>query len=552
MIKRTHLFGLFLVLFFGVFLVYPLLYVFSESFFINNSFTLSLYQLILSSEKWRLITLNSINLACGTTLLAAVLALPLSYLSQRTTLFSPRLLSILILLPMTLPPFVGGVGMKSFLARFGPFNLTLIKLGIISEPFDLLRSGGMSAVVFVQALHLFPIMYLNIAASIAQLDRTLEEAASNLGASRTQLFLRITLPLLSSGIFAGASVVFIWALTDIGTPLVFGFNDLLPIQILNLTNDIHSNPLGYALILYLSTISAGIFFISKKFLSATLTTTAVKQQNLKRELPLSWRIVLIATVTLFFGLALLPHLSVILLTFSKKWFMTILPTSYSTASVLSLFSHPITLNSIKNSLILGVSTTIFSLFIGVYIAHLVTRVKSRFSYILEAIVMSSLLIPGVVFAFGYLGAFSETIFDPKLNPFPLLIIGYTIRRMPFLMRSAIAGFEELSTNLEDAARNLGASSAVTFRRISLPLLASHLVGGAILVFAFSLLEVSESMILALEDRYYPISKAIYFLLNRPDGLPLASALGFFSMIILILCFALSSKLLGKRFESLFR
>ena len=135
----------------------------------------------------------------------------------------------------------------------------------------------------------------------------------------------------------------------------------------------------------------------------------------------------------------------------------------------------------------------------------------------------------------------------------MLIIAYSVRRLPYVVRSAVAGFQQTSVSLEEAAQNLGASPARTLRRITIPLIAANLIAGGLLAFAFAMLEVSDSLILAQQQPHYPITKAIYSLLSAlGDGPFLASALGVWAMIFLAITLIGASLALGKKLGALFR
>ena len=109
------------------------------------------------------------------------------------------------------------------------------------------------------------------------------------------------------------------------------------------------------------------------------------------------------------------------------------------------------------------------------------------------------------------------------------------RRLPYVVRSAVAGLEQTPVDLELANRNLGASTFETMRRITGPLIAANLIAGGLLAFAFAMLEVSDSLILAQRQSYWPITRAIYDLFQRlGDGPYVASALGVWAMLLLML------------------
>jgi len=139
------------------------------------------------------------------------------------------------------------------------------------------------------------------------------------------------------------------------------------------------------------------------------------------------------------------------------------------------------------------------------------------------------------------------------NPFPLLVVAYAIRRMPYVARSAVAGMQQTSVFLEEAAQGLGAGRLRTLRTIVAPLIAANLVAGALLAFSFSMLEVSDSLLLAQRERDYPITKAIYTLYDRlGDGELIASALGVWAMALLAVTLLGANSIIGKKMGALFR
>src|SRR5438876_10638659 len=116
-------------------------------------------------------------------------------------------------------------------------------------------------------MNLYPIMFLNGSAAMANMDPSLRESAQNLGASGWRLFRTITLPLILPGYFAGAVIVFIWAFTDLGTPLIFGFSRVVRVQVFDAINEINTNPMGYALVVFVLMLTLALFLVSKCALS---------------------------------------------------------------------------------------------------------------------------------------------------------------------------------------------------------------------------------------------------------------------------------------------
>ena len=145
------------------------------------------------------------------------------------------------------------------------------------------------------------------------------------------------------------------------------------------------------------------------------------------------------------------------------------------------------------------------------------------------------------------------LLDVQNNPTLFLIIAYATRRLPYMVRAAVAGLQQTSVTLEEAASNLGASPARVVTRISTPLIAANLIAGVLLAFSFSMLEVSDSLILAQKIEYYPITKTIYELFQLIGvGSHLAAALGLWAMGFLTVAIVGSSILLGKKLGALFR
>ena len=542
--------------FFAVFLFYPLGYVFTKAFYFNGRFSVSFFQYIFTNPILRECILNSFLLSAVVTLLTAVLALPLAFFVARFDFKAKTFLSGLLLLPMIMPPFVGAIGMRQVLARFGSLNLILMKIGLIHQPLDFLSGGGFWVVALMEVLHLYPLMFLNLSASVSNIDPSMEEQAQNLGARGWKLFRTITLPLLLPGFFAGASLVFIWAFTDLGTPLIFEYTRLVPVQIFNMVTDIGENPMGYALVVFVLLLTLVFFWISKSLLGSKnyemLSKGQVASSGMKNLQGFKGVISYIFIILVVF-VSLIPHLSVFLTSISDAWFMSIFPQHLTTKYYGLVFSHPLTVSSIKNSLFLSFLAMVFDVVIGLAIAYILARSKLKERSLLDGIAMLPLAIPGLILAFGYVASFSSGFFDVRNNPFPLLVIAYTIRRIPYVVRSVYAGFQQISVAFEEASLNLGASVFYTFRRITSPLLAANIIAGAILSFSFAMLEVSDSLILAMKEQFYPITKAIYILIGRiTDGPYIASAMGIFGMILLGLSLFAANKILGKKLGQIFR
>tara|TARA_B100000809_G_scaffold257409_1_gene298932 strand:- start:1006 stop:2715 length:1710 start_codon:yes stop_codon:yes gene_type:complete len=563
-----------IALFFLIFLIYPLLYTFKEAFWISSSFSLEYFQLIITNETYREMLFNSFKMGVSVTVMTTIFSLPIAYLLVRYNFKGRGILQGIILIPMIMPPFVGAVGMKQFFGLYGSINTLLAKLGLIDimDPIDWFGSG-FAGVVFLSTLHLYPIMYLNVSASLANVDPSLEEAAENMGASKFRLFWTITVPLMLPGYFAGAILVFIWAFTDLGTPLIFNYNEVIAVQIFRQITDANVNPMGYALVVVIIVLTALSFYFAKRLTAkrqyAMVGRGHVGSREVDADRKMTILIYLVIGTVSFF--ALLPHLSIIMISVTPdssqlEPTVDVLPKSYTLSHYSTVFTHSDTWSSIKNSLFYSIFSTIIALTAGLVISYLLTRKNLPFGNLLDAVAMLPLAIPGVAIAFGYVGSFSDTtlllkylpeslinVIDPRKNPTFLLIVGYSVRRLPYMLRSIYAGLQQTSVTYEEASQNLGATPVQTLVKITLPLVAANIMAGSILVFSFSMLEVSESLILAMRSEHYPITKAIFTVAQWLEGGDyVASALGVIGMLILTVCLVVAGKALGGRMGEIFK
>lgn len=548
--------------FFAAFFVWPILQILRGGFIdADGRLTFAYLGSLLSDPIYLGGLANSFLLALTTTSLALLIALPLAFIADRYEFPGKGLLGSLILVPMILPPFVGAIGIKQLLGQYGALNSLLIKVGLqpAGWTFDWLGANQFLGVAVVTALSLYPIIYLNAVAALANIDPAMEEAAENLGCVGLRRYWKITLPLIRPGLFAGGTIVFIWAFTDLGVPLIFDYARVTSVQIFYGLKDIGGNPFPYALVAIMLTGSVLIYAVGKGLFGRQSFAMMAKATHAggPRRLPpgRAW-----ACAALFAGvtfLAVLPHLGVVAVAFSDDWYATVLPRSFTLENFRLALGHDLTVPAIANSLKYASISTLIDLVLGVALAYVIVRSKLAGRQVLDFLAMLPLAVPGLVLAFGYLAMSQEGKFfsflNPVANPTLLLIIAYSVRRLPYVVRSAAAGFQQTSETLEEAAQNLGCPPLRAMIRITLPLIAANLIAGGLLAFSFAMLEVSDSLILAQKQLYYPITKAIYELFQLlGDGKFIASALGVWAMAFLGITIAGMTVLLGKKLGALFR
>jgi iron(III) transport system permease protein len=509
---------------------------------------------------------NSFKIAVGTTTLVTLIAVPLAWMANRYEFAGKPIFQAALLVPMILPPFVGAIGFQQMFGQLGAVNAAF-GLG----PIDWIGGASFWGVILLQALSLYPIMYLNVAAALANVDPAMEQAAENLGCTGFAKFRKITLPLIMPGLFAGGTIVFIWAFTELGTPLMLNYERCTPVQVFNSLKDIGSSPFPYALVFVMLVASVLLYVVGKVIFGGSayaMQSKAATASNTRKASGLAAILVPAAFAFVCF-LALLPHLGVILTSFSApgSWYASVLPEQFTTQNYTEALGYSMTVSSIRNSLLFATLAVMFNLVLGIAIAFVVVRSSIPGRGILDTLSMLPLAVPGIVMAFGYYAIssylsntdavkesnFLTSVFDIRTNPTFFLVVAYAIRRLPYMVRSAVAGLQQTSVTLEEASNNLGASGWYTLRRITVPLIVANLIAGALLAFAFSMLEVSDSLMLAQRQDYYPITKTIFDLFQLiGTGKFIASALGVWAMVFLAVTIMGASLILGKKMGAIFR
>jgi iron(III) transport system permease protein len=549
-------------LFLAVFFLWPVCQILKGGFMdADGRFTFGFLGALLRNPLYLAALRNSFLLAVAATLLALLIAVPLAVVADRYRFPGKAALTALVLVPMILPPFVGAIGIKQIFGQYGAVNALLIATGVrpAGWTFDWFAASPFWGIAIVEALSLYPLIYLNAVASLARVDPAMEEAAAGLGCTSLRRFWRITLPLIKPGLFAGSTVVFIWTFTELGVPLIFDYSQVTSMQVYQGLKDLGSNPFPYALVFVMLASSVALYAVGKGIFGRENLAMAARPAGIGGPRPIkplrAW------ACTMFFAgivfVALLPHLGVVLVAFSSAWHATVLPARFTLDNFRLALGHDLTVPAIASSLKYSCLSTFVDVVLGIAIAHVIVRTRVAGRAILDFLVMLPLAVPGLVLAFGYLAMSQNgrlfSFLNPVENPTPLLVIAYSIRRLPYMVRSAAAGFQQTSETLEEAAASLGCPPFRTTIRITLPLIMANLIAGGLLAFAFAMLEVSDSLVLAQKRAFYPITKAIFELYQLlGDGRFLASALGVWAMVFLGIVIAGATVLLGRKLSGSFR
>jgi iron(III) transport system permease protein len=394
---------------------------------------------------------------------------------------------------------------------------------------------GFTGVVLVQSLHYFPFILLNTAAALGGLDRSLEEAAQNLGASGLRLFRRVLLPLALPGYAAGALLTFIRVIDDLGTPLMLNYTRLLaPQAYVRVTTIGLTDVDGYVICVILVALSLAALWLSKAALArgefAGLGRVGETPPVVlgRRGALGAWLLVL-----LLLGPALLPHVGIVLLSFSRVWSLSPLPTVYTLGNYEEILVR--SPGFVVNTLRYAGLAALLDVALGAVIAWLLLRGRVRARHWLDTLSTVPLAIPGVVLAVGYLRAFGgfrvPGLGEPLTSTWLILVVVYAVRRLPYAVRGAYAALQQLSPALEEAAQSLGANRPRTFRRITLPLMTRGLLAGGLLAFISSAADLSSTILLVPRVELGPLSYGIYLYMQSAVGRGPGAALGVVAIVL---------------------
>lgn len=489
---------------------------------------------------------NSFYVSTMTVVLASMFALPLAYITTRFDFRGAVIIQTLGFLPLIMPPFVGAVAMQLLFGRNGTVNLLLGDWLGIRIPF----MEGLNGVIFVQAIHYFPFILINLSAALRNIDSSMEEAAQNLGSSGMRLFRRIVLPLAMPGYVAGASLVFVKVFDDLATPLLLNVKDMLaPQAYLRVTSIGISDPMGYVISVMLIVVSVAAMWISALALRGRdYATTQRGGGGLARRRMRPWETAIAyGVVGLILLLVLAPHIGLLLLSFATVWSFSPLPDAFTLDHYSRVLSGESSLY-IKNTLIYATLAGGIDVVLGTAIAYLVLRTKLIGRRWLDWGAMAALAVPGVVLGIGYL----RTFFDIKLpDGTPLatlwivIVLALSIRRLPYALRACYAALQQISESLEEAAENLGATKARTVRRIVVPLMTGGILAGFVTSFATAAVELSATLMLVQSNADAPLAYGLYVFMQSAAGRGPGAALGVIAVVLVAACTLLSQYILER-------
>jgi len=525
---------------------------FSEGLTAFGRFTANKYLQAYSDPALAEVLINTIIFVLGSSVLSTALALFLAYLNTRTDIPFKFLFRIISIIPMMVPHLLFSVSWALLLnPSNGMLNVALKNaLALPGTPFNIYSLPGM---ILVEGLLDLPIAYLIIAPAMASFDATLEESSRVFGAGTWRTLMRVTLPVLRPAILAAFVLGLVRSLASFAVPSVIGLPGRVRVLATHLYQMIatgFATDYGKAAAVGMSVLAASITLI---FIYRALTAESERFVTISGR---GYRPTLIllkaARIPLFVVVALISFIMIVL-PVAVLFYTSLVPYSMvPSARAFSLMSwkhwievlqDPLSLLSLKNSLILGVGGATLGVVLCFFVAYVVVRVRTRAAGMLESLSFLSFSFPGIVIGVGFMWFFVHT---PLYATIWALLIGYLATYLPYGIRPLASAFTQIHAHLEESSLVCGASSLTTLRRITVPLLVPGIVAAWILMATMFLRELTLSVVLSRPGTEV---LAVQILRFADDGLwGKLSALGIL-MILISTVLVIVATLIGGRFEA---
>jgi iron(III) transport system permease protein len=483
--------GTLAALFLTLFFLLPLIKVFGASVLdaSGKTFTLANYVNVLSNRFFLNGLANSLTIAAAASVCTVLVGVPFAFCLARLPIGGKPVLLALAALPLVLPSFVGAYALVLLFGRSGIVTGVLQSLGI---PFDSIY--GAKGIVVVYTLTLYPFVVLPVTAAFASIDVSVAEAAQNLGASRARMLRTVTLPLVLPSILAGALLVFIEALENFGVPFVLAEDRaILSVEAYKLfvgeTTDNPGSAGVLGILLIVCTIAA--LLIQRGVLARRHYATGARRSAPLLPVSPAMRRLAAAWCWIVVGAALVPFAAVVVISF-MQFKGPVLHYGLSVDNFAQLFRR--SYQPLGNTLLLATLAACGATLIGVPIGYVVARHRTRLAALIDIVATSPFAVAGTVLGIGLVMAYNSG-FLILTGTWLILVLAYMVRKLPFSVRSAGAILQQIDPSLEEASINLGVAPALTFWRITVPLMLGGIVGGFVLTFVTVASELSATVVL---------------------------------------------------------
>lgn len=522
------------VLLLVLFLIYPFSSLIYRSFFTGETpgFTLDNYKTFFTKPYYYNTLKNSLVVSIITTLTATLIGVPLAYAMTRYDISGKRAVRTMIIMSLMSPPFIGAYSWIMLFGRSGFVTKILENINITMPPIY-----GKLGIILVFTFKLFPYVYLYVSGAMGSIDKSLEEAAENLGSSKLRRLMTITLPVVMPSIAAGAVMVFMSSLADFGTPMLIGEGyKVLPVLVYEeYMSEMGGNAnLASALSVVIVICSTIVLLAQKYFVSRkNYVMTSLRPPEVVK-LRGGKRVLISALVYLIALISILPQLVVVITSFIKTN-GPIFVNGFSLDSYKNILTRLST--NISNTFIFASIAIVVILVFGMFISYLTVKQKGKVSQFLDLLIMFPYVIPGAVLGISLLVAFNKQPLLLTGTPF-IIVIAYVVRKIPYTVRSGSAIMQQIDPSIEEASINLGVSPMKTFFKVTARLMAPGVLSGAILSWITCINELSSSIML-YTGKTSTISVAIYTEVVR-NSFGTAAALASILTLATVLSLALFS------------
>ena len=474
-----------------IFLIYPLFDVFRYSFVDKESGAASLsnWKEFFGRAYYMRAFGHSMFIALVTTFFSALLGIPLAFFTTRYKIRGSNLLNTLSVLALLSPTFIGAYSWITMMGRNGFLRNIFVSIGI-----NLPQIYGPIGIILADSLQYYPFISLMLAGSLMTIDRSLEEASENLGARSFKTFFSVTIPLVLPSLTGGALIVFMMSLSNFGTPMIIGGNYLvLPTLAYNMfTSEVGESPGMASTVSIILMMCAAVVIVLQTWASsrrkyASMLVNRPIQKSLKGIKSFLAHLVCYFIV----GFSTLP-LGVIVFYSFRNTSGPVFKPGFGLDSYRQIFYD--VGKTVINSFVYSFVAVILIAFVGTLIGFVIARKRNMAVRILDPLLMIPYIVPGTVLGIGFIVAFNRKPLY-LAGTATIIILPYFIRRLPYSVRSAASILKQIDPALEEAGINLGSSPGRTFRTITLPLMKSGIISGAIMSWVTSMNELSASILL---------------------------------------------------------
>jgi len=496
----------------------------------KEGFTLANYITFFKKKYYYTALINSFKICIVTTIITTVLGVPLAYIGTRYNLYLKRVINIMIVLSMLSPPFIGAYSWITLLGRSGVITKFLASIGI-----EIGSIYGFKGIILVFVLKLFPLVYLYVSGALSSIDSSLEEASESLGVAGIKRLMKVTFPVIMPTILSAALMVFMTALADFGTPRLIGegYNVLPVIIYKEFLNEVATNPsFASALSVIITIISALVLLLQKAIVDRKSYNMSALRPPVPVELPVGKKILATAAVFIVAFLSIVPQITVVVMSFLKTR-GPLFVRGFSLESYRNIISKLST--NIRNTFTFSILAIIIIVIIGLLGSYLIVRRKSKITTFLDVLLMFPYVIPGSVIGICLIVAFNA---GPLVltGTMWIIIISYSIRKLPYTMRSSVGILYQIDHSVEEASISLGVPPMKTFFKTTAFLMLPGLLSGAVLSFVANINELSSTIIL-YTGKTSTISVAIFNAVNNDafgNAAALATILTFSTVISLVI------------------